>query len=435
VVDRRSFGRGVAGEMGINKSKTTVFVVLSFCLAMLAAATGPALAAPSPTKPITGSVSPASVPVGATTAFTLTLTNGSSNQSLGSMNITTPAVPEAGSVSAQQGTLTWTAGTTLIKLRTVGLAPGASMTVSATISVPCSAGSSLTWVVQAKQSNDFNGPPGNNFSPYPLNLTNAVTGSCHLEFTAQPADTTIGDVTTSVAGTPSGAPVAVSVLDGNDAVITAGTYAISLAVGTNPGGATSPPAGGSANTTSGVATFPSLTIDEVGVGYTLVASTTGATSATSDPFNVVNKLCTANTVCQDDEVNGKTKAHVDAPVGGDGGYITFSSTDTNESGFGCEGKPFIDGVSVIFTLDVVGGNDVKTVTVTYDKSLVRLDPNNGASFYQICYLGDETGATPHLLPDCVNQDPIAPCILSKNKTKAGDVVVKFLAPAGDPKWL
>src|SRR6266542_6719459 len=158
--------------MGIQK-KTAVFGVLVLAMGMLASWAAPALAASSSPKPISGSVSPASAAVGTTTDFTLTITNGSTQQSLGSMNITTPAAPIAVSASPPPGSLVWDGGT-LIKLRSVGLAPGASIAVSVRMAVPCSATSSLTWVVQAKQSNDFNGPPGNNFSPYPLNLTNAV---------------------------------------------------------------------------------------------------------------------------------------------------------------------------------------------------------------------------------------------------------------------
>ena len=62
---------------------------------------------------------------------------------------------------------------------------------------------------------------------------------------------------------------------------------MTLAIGTDPsllgahlGGTTSVPA------VSGVAIFDDLSIDQLGSGYTLVASVTGISGATSAPFNV-----------------------------------------------------------------------------------------------------------------------------------------------------
>ncbi len=37
---------------------------------------------------------------------------------------------------------------------------------------------------------------------------------------------------------------------------------------------------------NGVATFPNLSLDQAGMGYTLQASASGLTAATSSPFNV-----------------------------------------------------------------------------------------------------------------------------------------------------
>jgi hypothetical protein len=61
---------------------------------------------------------------------------------------------------------------------------------------------------------------------------------------------------------------------------------VSLAIGTNPGGGTL--SGGAATTVvAGIATFPNLSINYIGVGYTLVASSTPTyTSATSLAFTI-----------------------------------------------------------------------------------------------------------------------------------------------------
>jgi hypothetical protein len=100
-----------------------------------------------------------------------------------------------------------------------------------------------------------------------------------LSFTAQPSNTMIlGTITP---------PVRVTAFDafGNTATSLAGN--VTIAIGTDPSllgahlsGTTSVPA------VSGVATFDDLSIDQLGTGYTLVASASGLTGATSSPFNI-----------------------------------------------------------------------------------------------------------------------------------------------------
>src|SRR5207245_8863379 len=67
--------------------------------------------------------------------------------------------------------------------------------------------------------------------------------------------------------------------------LTSWSASMAVAIGTNPGGATL-----SGTTTvsavSGVATFSSFSLNNVGTGYTLQATSTGLTSATSSTFNI-----------------------------------------------------------------------------------------------------------------------------------------------------
>jgi hypothetical protein len=65
------------------------------------------------------------------------------------------------------------------------------------------------------------------------------------------------------------------------------TDAVTLAIGTNPSGGT---LSGvlSVNAVNGVASFPNLSINNVGAGYTLTASSGSLTGATSVPFDVVS---------------------------------------------------------------------------------------------------------------------------------------------------
>ena len=108
-------------------------------------------------------------------------------------------------------------------------------------------------------------------------LVNAGTAAS-LAFQTQPTDTAPGQPITPA--------VTVEVQDDFGNVVTTSTASITLAIGTNPGGGT---LGGTLTQSSvnGIATFDDLSIDLSGNGYTLVASSTGLTDTTSDPFNIL----------------------------------------------------------------------------------------------------------------------------------------------------
>jgi hypothetical protein len=89
-----------------------------------------------------------------------------------------------------------------------------------------------------------------------------------------------------------------------------------------------------------------------------------------------------------------------------------------------------------------------TVTLRVDKSLVKSSGRLGASSWQICYasttqfkavsgtsqhdvtIGGNSGYFTGLLPGCTKKQG-APCVQSRTKNNAGDVLVTFLA-LGDP---
>jgi len=108
----------------------------------------------------------------------------------------------------------------------------------------------------------------------------AVTGpggATRLLFTVQPA--------TTVAGLPITPAVEVSARDGHGNPATGFTGTVTVAIGANPSGGTL------AGTTTvaavaGVASFPNLTIDKSASGYTLLATATGVSGATSATFAV-----------------------------------------------------------------------------------------------------------------------------------------------------
>jgi hypothetical protein len=97
-----------------------------------------------------------------------------------------------------------------------------------------------------------------------------------LAFTVQPGNGAAGSSITPA--------VTVSIEDAQGNVVTTATNQVTMAIGTNPSSAT---LGGTTQVTAvaGVATFSNLSINNPGTGYTLAASATGLTSATSNAFN------------------------------------------------------------------------------------------------------------------------------------------------------
>ena len=98
----------------------------------------------------------------------------------------------------------------------------------------------------------------------------------HLAFTAQPSNVVVGTQFAQV--------VAVSVLDGDNEVVNT-SASVTLQLQSSAGNAT---LSGTAtkNAVNGVAVFPCLSISSAGTGDTLIATSAGDASATSNPFAV-----------------------------------------------------------------------------------------------------------------------------------------------------
>jgi hypothetical protein len=114
--------------------------------------------------------------------------------------------------------------------------------------------------------------------------TSAATGTQiphHLAFIVQP--------TTSAAGATIAPPVQVAIKDAFGSTVTSATLPVTMAINNNPSGGTL--AGTlSRNAVAGVATFDDLAINNLGAGYTVMASSAALQSATSNPFNIAEPL-------------------------------------------------------------------------------------------------------------------------------------------------
>jgi hypothetical protein len=104
-----------------------------------------------------------------------------------------------------------------------------------------------------------------------------ASSTSRLVFSVQPPTTAAGGTLTPA--------VQVAIQDASGNVVTGATTLVSVAIGTNPGGATL------AGTTqrsavNGVASFTDLSLEKVGTGYTLTATASGVTGATSAGFAI-----------------------------------------------------------------------------------------------------------------------------------------------------
>ena len=410
---------------------------------------------------------------GTKTAFTFTVTDKAPKQKLGSIKVSVPSTPAGFSITTAlvkgPAGASWAATTTTVVFKTLDITPGTSKTLTIPATVPCGGGT-YTWTTTARQSNQFNGPPGN-YMILTTNstLTGTISGSCTLAFITEPKGTVVGNsITSTFDNTPSGTPIEVEVKSTGVLLTTfAGTVTVSLVGG--PGGVTL-----SGTTvlshTSGSAqfTFGGLSIGTPGIGYQLEASS-AAFSTITPVYTVSFAIYQTLTKC--------TSGHCSGSASGKTVTLTSSVTDSTASflGLGFEAIPGFTKVTSCgsYTIGVKTGTasfdvlnktgtpastSTKTWTVVVEisktvvqtKKLHRTSPNS----WDICYASTTTFTTATgtqattsftvpaftatapatyyygLLPSCSNT-PVAPCVLSKTKDGAGDVLLTFLA-TGDP---
>jgi hypothetical protein len=415
------------------------------------------LASPPPPAPFTASTPPA----GGTVAFAFKVTNEASTQQVGSFQITAPAsfvitgasVPSPGTASFMSSSALFT---------NLSVAPSASITVIVTAVLPCS-DNSYKWGMTVKQSNDFSGLPGNDFSPDSAvdgNLSGMPSGSCSLAFTAKPASTTVNN--RILAGFDSqGGAVEVQVLDASGQLITNSAATSSTAPVTVQIDSQANPGDGSLsgttteNASGGIASFSDLTINNPGIGYALTASSPGITSTLppkvpADFFTIWGSLngCHGNSCSASASSSSKTTT---------GTVATSSATSTEVLGasfggisYNCPGTydPVTDPFSFdLFSSGVAQAGTKFSTTLDISKSLVQSSGRNNPSAWEICYASTSPFATlsgpngttaiggvPYytgLLPDCPSA-PVAPCVQARGKS-GGDVILTVIA-FGDPVY-
>jgi hypothetical protein len=417
----------------------------------------------------TGTTSSLGIAAGAS-SVTLRLTNLASPQSLGSANITAPA----GYTLSGSGVVG-----NVLQLRNLNLAPNASVDTTFSVTAPCLAdGSTKAWTLRVKQANDFSGPPGNDFTIQGSVPSTFVTGTstCRLEFVNQPNTTQTGHTVMSGYGSTDPS-VSVRVYDPGTNLTVDTNASVSLVLDHNPSGGIL--SGGTATAVSGVAAFPSLSVDRAGA-YTLKASSTAASNQPiSNQFLVADTLDScSSTTCSFTQQSTQTTFKT-TPKKGTVGATYVATVNLSGLNIQCDFAPYNYPANrqpntVWYQYDD-GNSSTKVNTILIDKAWVQQTPENGASAYRVCYAAptpfvsravtgydlingsvvqttngtgsyappDSSSGGPSeffgttwymgLLPDCGSKKvPPAPCVIGWTGDSAGDRIGTFVTPTGDP---
>jgi hypothetical protein len=252
----------------------------------------------------------------------------------------------------------------------------------------------------------------------------------------QPSDTQ--------AGTAMAPAVVVDVDNSWGAIDTHYNGPVTLTYAVNPVGAPEP-ANNVVNASWGVATFSQLTFGDVGFGFGLTASITGAASAPSAPFDVVGQLvqCQPGQSCQSGTVStAGTSGSSVAAAGSTSGFLAATA-----GGFPNLSCTTAGGVLTF------SSSRAQTITVTYTGQGWSARHRNGLWWpFGICWGAAEPFITQNgstsafnpangdyegLLPTCSSHRGAAwgqapPCVLWRVVTWHHSLIARVLAPAGDP---
>jgi hypothetical protein len=399
-------------------------------------------------------------------SYTVTITNTTGTQQLGSANLTIP--------TARQGDIDFTVtsepvfvGSTalgatilpregkLIKLRNLALPPapaqGSSVTIALGLRMPCDDGP-YPWGVDARQSNDFSGTPGNALGPVSGTLATTVQGSCKLRFDpGQPTSAEVDDEITADAFQPGSAdPVAVEAVDGSPAPQRLTWFAdtVELTATGGPGSLSA-----SSPASAGLATFDNLLSIALSGNYNLTASPANAigfSNGESADFQIIDDVGACSSSSCHAQVDGAKSGTslTGSNVAGNGFALVSLNLGTEPV---CAG--YAPPTQEWFEFQIFGAIGDKTVEAFYNKAAMKNVA--GPSSLEICfaapqdfpaklgtvgfdYDGDAANGAEGfvgLLPNCP-QTPLTPCVLSKNGTSSGGAIVTFFVPAGwgDPRY-
>jgi hypothetical protein len=415
-----------------NRKRMILFPLVLILLAATATLAPSASAAGT----VVGTISPSSVPAGASqaTSFTIAPTSGQ----LGSFNLTAPTGWALSSLSSTTGVSL--VSSTQIQGRNLSVSSSAPLTITFSALAPCSP-SSGTWSLVAKSNGGFNGP-SLGIDPTSV-LSSTLTGTCTAAFVTGrgPADAAFNGGTkseniTSEPYTPDGLQMQalVSAANGDSRPGISVSLQLSSSNSATLSGPTSATSG-----TDGVATFLGtvanpIAIDKTGLNYTLTPGATGVVGTASTGFGVYQEgeACISGQSCV---VHGKSADnHLDATVtSSDNGTLAVT---VQEFALDCGGAPALSPQVIIWKKTGTGS---QTVDAFIDKFLVRKVLDRGSSHIEVCFQTDNgktftdkfgnQNVTQGFLPDC-GPGITTNCIVSETGVNGGGRIIEFTVEDG-----
>lgn len=212
---------------------------------------------------------------------------------------------------------------------------------------------------------------------------------------------------------------------------------------------------GSSTYTWGIAAKQSNAFNGTGNDFQLDPASAGNLSGTvTGSGSCVSTPCPPSAPCTASASSATTSATVTSTAPLPSGDSIVAGMESVNSSFNYQ-CPTYTAVADVFEFGVFNASGVPqrislNGTIRIDKSLVGTSGHPGASSWQICYasttpftalpgtaqqnvtIGGSPGYFTGLLPDCSSTQG-APCVQSRNKNNAGDVIVTLLA-FGDPVW-
>jgi hypothetical protein len=345
------------------------------------------------TKPYTAYFDPGPLAGGGTTHVNLALTNLANPQTLGSANVTAPSGFTLLGASSPQGSATVGSGS-LLQLRNLNLAPGATLNVNLTVNTPCATGS-YTWSIKSKQSNDFNGPPGNDYTlrSSGTNLVTAVAGTCLLVWDTQPKSALVNTVITGALGDPGGPPVKVLAVDSGGHTIPTATGTVTLTKTAGTFNASGGFINMQASLVNGVATFSNLKSTAPGSAFKLQASSPGYVSTPIDqggPFEILSNGSNCLPGQDPCTVDASLANNTSVNAAATGGAFTFLGLNSStvpasviQPGGGCQYFVSV-GAGGFEAVDNRTGAGELLFTYNVPTKLIQSSPNNGQPFIPLC---------------------------------------------------
>ena len=405
----------VGGNRGRHGLVRAGIVLAAGLIAVVAITAG---SAATTVKPYTASFDPGPFAAGGTVHVNLAIHNLANPQTLGSANVTAPSGFTLVGASVPQGSAT-VVSSSLLQLRDLNLAPDATLNVDITVRTTCTSGS-YSWAILAKQSNSFNGPPGNDYSLQAAgsNLLTSVSGACRLVWDTQPKSAFVNTLITGAMVDTGGPSVAVRAVggDGNTLLSASGTVTLTKTAGTfsSTGGFS----GTQASLVNGVATFSSLSSSATGDGFKLSGSSPGFVSTPdSGAFDVIFSgiSCTLGLNCSLPGVALDPKTTVDSTA--TGGAFTFLSVtpytvpaNVTAPAGGCANFQSVGAAGFLQGGERVSNTGDLLFTYYVDKKqiLKRYGNNNGQQFIPLCAGAARLDAAGNVVPCTAQGVPYGP---------------------------